>query len=246
MTFRLRLVLVGVEGEVNLGFIARLADNFDVDEIHLVAPRASVAAAARYAARAAARLNRARLAGSLEEALEGCSLAVCTSAIARDDDILRVPVAPWELAHLALQAGGTVALVMGRESVGLTRRELGLCDVMVHIPASPSYPELNLANATAILLYELYRTRSAPPPPRRLAPRSKIELMASYARRLAGAAPDRPRALEGAETLRRLAVRAGAVEAEVERLTYLLARAARRLGAGLGEAEDPPDREPGH
>lgn len=237
MAFRLRLVLVGVEGEVNLGFIARLAENFEVDEFYLVAPRASLRAAARYAARAAHRLDEAVVTEGLRDALEGCSLAACTSAIAREDDVVRVPVAPWELASLALQAGGTVALVLGRESTGLTREELAECDVMVNIPSSPRYQALNVSNAAAILLYELYKARRSPAgPPRRLAPRAKLELMARYARALAEAAPDRARALEGAEALRRIAARAGAVEAEVERLTYLLARAARRLGAGLGEA----------
>ena len=237
MAFRLRLVLVGVEGEVNLGFIARLAENFEVDEFYLVAPRASLRAAARYAARAAHRLDSAVVTEELRDALEGCSLAACSSAIAREDDVVRVPVTPWELAQLALQAGGTVALVLGRESTGLTREELAECDVMVNIPSSPRYQALNVSNAAAILLYELYKARRSPAgPPRRLAPRAKLELMTRYARALAAAAPDRARALEGAEALRRIAARAGAVEAEVERLTYLLARAARRLGAGLGEA----------
>jgi len=237
VTFRVRLVLVGVEGEVNLGFIARLAENFEVDEFYLVDPRASLAAAARFAARAAERLSEAVIVGSLEEALRGCSLAACTSAIAREDDVIRVPVAPRELAWLASQAGGTVALVMGRESVGLTREELAACDVLVNIPSSPSYPALNVSNATAILLYELYKARAAGArPARRMAPRGKVELLARYAAELAKAAPDRARALEGAEALRRVVFRAAAVEAEVERITYLLARAARRLGGGGVEA----------
>ncbi|GAB6147612.1 RNA methyltransferase [Stetteria hydrogenophila] len=232
--FRVRLVLVGVEGEVNLGYIARLADNFDVDELVLVKPSASVEGALRFAAKAKARLEGALVASTLREALEGASLSACTSAVAREDDVARVPADPRELASIALAAGGTVAVVFGRESTGLTREEIAECDLLVTIPASEGYPTLNLSNAVAIVLYELFRARRLrEAPPRRMAGRGRVELLLRYASQLASSAGDPVRAWQAVEALRRILYRAVATEVEVERLAYLLSRAARRV-AGRG------------
>ncbi len=228
--FRVRLVLVGVEGEVNLGYIARLAENFNVEEMVLVKPEASVEGSLRFAARAKTRLDGIPVASTLREALEGSTLSACTSAIAREDDVIRVPVDPRELASLALASGGTVSVVFGRESVGLTLEELAECDVLVNIPTSERYPALNLSNAVAIVLYELFRVRRAPePPPRRLAERSKVDLALRYASKLASLAGDPVRAWEAVESLRRILYRAVATDAEVDRLVFLLSKAARKV-----------------
>ena len=226
---RLRLVLVETEGPVNLGMIARLAENFEVDELFLVRPRASIEEARRYAVHAAHRLDTARIVESLEEALEGAALSICTSAKS-GGGMLRDPVPPWEAARIASEAPGTVALVMGRESVGLTRREIALCSLLSTIPASPRYPVLNLTNATAIYLYELYRARrplagAVERPPARV-----LRLLEAYAlavsRRLAG---DERRASELWLAVRRLAAKSIASRRELENLLYLLSRCCRRL-----------------
>ena len=150
---RLRLVLVGIEGAINLGMIARLADNFAVDELYLVKPTASIDEAFEYAARSAGRLRDAVIVESLGDALRGVSLSICTSALASKEDMLRMPVSPGEAALIASRTPGVVALVMGRESVGLTREEISMCTLLSTIEANPQYPVLNLANATAIMLY---------------------------------------------------------------------------------------------
>ncbi|MGC9071158.1 MAG: RNA methyltransferase [Acidilobus sp.] len=153
---RLRLVVVGPEGPVNLGYIARLAENFDVDELAIVTPQASVAEAYRWAAKAWPRLATAKVYPSLREALAGVELSICTSDESSAHDVLRTAVTPEEAA-LEGSRRGSVALVVGRESVGLAREELSMCDLLCTIPASPRYTALNLSNATAIILYMLYR-----------------------------------------------------------------------------------------
>ena len=225
---RLRLVLVGVEGPVNLGMIARLCENFEVDELYLVSPRASIEEAREYAVRAAWRLDEAVIVDSLDEALAGTTLSICTSA-KTGGSILREPVPSWEAAELAVRAGGVVALVMGRESVGLTREELARCSLLAHIPTSRRYPALNLANATAIMLYEIYRRRQHPasgePVDARL-----MRLVEAYARavsaRLVG---DRLKRRNTVLAVRRLASKSAARRREVEALLYLLSRMCRRL-----------------
>jgi TrmH family RNA methyltransferase len=231
---RVRLVLVGVEGPVNLGFIARLADNFDVDEFFIVNPSASIEEAKRYAARASQRLESAVITDSLAEALKGVSLSACTSAhYSRGKDIIRVSLSPWEFANRAV-GERLVALVMGRESTGLTREEISLCDILVSIPTSSRYPSLNLSNATAILLYELYKARLGREWKPRVPPEQRIiNLLLDYTSKLASClAPHRRSSI--VRSLRNLLVRADVSSEEAAMLLYLASRAWRRLGEECG------------
>ncbi|MCE4625587.1 MAG: rRNA methyltransferase [Desulfurococcales archaeon] len=226
---RLRLVLVGTEGPVNLGMIARLADNFDVDELYLVAPKASIEEAREYAVRAAYRLDEAIIVGALEEALQDVSLSICTSAKA-GGSILREPIPPWDAARLAVEARGVVALVMGRESVGLTRREIAMCNLLATIPASQKYPVLNLANATAIMLYEFYKARREPRGAGSPVSPRTIRILEAYARALSSLLVQDPiKRGDVVLSIRRIASKNISSKREVENLLYLLSKACRRI-----------------
>jgi TrmH family RNA methyltransferase len=160
---RVRLVLVGTEGEINLGFIARLAANFSVDEIYLVNPLVDPASeeVRRFAAHGAYMVDRFHVVDSLDAALEGVELAACTSArVGQRSDVLRHPVTAREFAEKIAPRYQSLAVVFGRESVGLTREEISKCHLLVTIPANPEYPVLNLSHAVAIILYELWLIRS--------------------------------------------------------------------------------------
>jgi len=223
----LRLVLVETEGSVNLGMIARLCENFDVDELVLVKPKASIEEARRYAARAAHRLDEARIVESMGEALEGASLSVCTSAKHSTGRAARIPLEAREAAARMAAEPGTVALVMGRESVGLTLAELEHCDLLATIPSSPRYPELNLANATAIMLYEVYLARRKPSLVEYAEPTTR-RLLEAYSRALAKLTiSDEQKQGETVLALRRLASHAEAREAAL--LLYLISRACTRI-----------------
>jgi TrmH family RNA methyltransferase len=162
MPERVRVVLVETEGEVNLGFAARIAMNFGADEFYLVAPKANPSSpvSLRFAAHAKHVLEQATIVDSLDEALNGVELSACTSAlVGYKTDVLRHPVTPRSFAELATRYR-SVAIVFGRESVGLTRDEIAKCDLLVTIPANPSYPVLNLTHAMAVILYEVWLVRS--------------------------------------------------------------------------------------
>ncbi len=155
---RVRIVLVQPEGEINIGSIARLAKNFGVNELFLVDPVAKITEKSReFAAKAVDILEQIVIVKSLSEALSGVDLSVCTSAIVGGEkDVLRHPITPWQLVDL-VRNKEKIAIVFGRESVGLTRDEISQCDVLVTIPANPEYPTLNLSHAVGIILYELYK-----------------------------------------------------------------------------------------
>jgi TrmH family RNA methyltransferase len=156
----LRVVLVEPEGEYNVGFVARLCRNFDVDELYIVNPKCDLTTAARFAAHGLQTLNSACIVKDLKEALQGVDLKMATSSDADNPgDILRTSVPPWTAAELS--KGKRTAIVFGRESVGLTRKEIAATDFLVHIPASKDYPVLNLSHAVSIILYELRKDTSA-------------------------------------------------------------------------------------
>lgn len=112
-------------------------------------------------------LNRAKRFNSLPDALGDCVRAIGFTARAQRTvtGIQALPaIAPAILDHAAR---GRVALVFGPESRGLSRAELGCCQDVVRIPASPRQPSLNLAQAVIVVGYELLVAqlglRRAPP-----------------------------------------------------------------------------------
>ncbi|MGH8302320.1 MAG: RNA methyltransferase, partial [Steroidobacteraceae bacterium] len=51
------------------------------------------------------------------------------------------------------------AVLFGSERAGLTNEQLEAAHLLIRIPASESYPSLNLAMAVQIVTYELFRAR---------------------------------------------------------------------------------------
>lgn len=151
-------MLVEPEGEYNVGFVARLAKNFLVDEFYIVNPKADLNKAREFSAKGLDYLERARVVESYDEAIKGVDLKIATSSIADNKgDIVRKSITPEQAVNLS--KGKSVALIFGRESVGLTREEIAKADFLLHIPANPEYPVLNLSHAVAIVLYEFWKAR---------------------------------------------------------------------------------------
>ncbi len=157
MSLRVRIVLVEPEGKINFGQVLRLSRNFGVDDICVVNPKFDVrdTEVLEFAAGGADLVDRVRVVGSLVECLEGADFSVCTTSIAgAPDDPLRQAVAPRAIP-LLLPRGSKVALVFGRESVGLTRSELASCSLVSTLVTPSDYNVLNLSHAVALYLYEL-------------------------------------------------------------------------------------------
>ena len=64
-------------------------------------------------------------------------------------------IEPRECAEKASAHQGQVAIVFGRERVGLTNEELLKCHYHLNIPANPEYSSLNLAMAVQLVSYEM-------------------------------------------------------------------------------------------
>ena len=58
-------------------------------------------------------------------------------------------------------AGETVALLFGRERIGLENHEVALADAIVTLPVNPAFASLNLAQAVAVVGYEWFKCVSS-------------------------------------------------------------------------------------
>ncbi len=182
------VILVEPEKADNVGMIARAMKNFGFRRLRIVRPMfESFDRALAAAMHAKDVIEEAEILTTLEEAREGVDLLIGTTArVSRYSlDRRAIPIRDF-LREISWNA--TYGLVMGRESVGLTTDELAFCDVVTTIPSSEEYPALNLANATAIFLYEFYlnfkdSTRFQEKP----VPREVRELMVNYIRDIVSA-----------------------------------------------------------
>ena len=155
----LRIVLVEPEGRMNFGQVLRLCRNFGIDDVCVVNPRFDIRdrEVVEFAAGGASLLERVKVVEELGSCLEGVDFSVCTTSIAGAvDDPLRQAIAPGTVA-LLLPRDSRVALVFGRESVGLTRSELAACSLISTLVTPSDYNVLNVSHAVAIYLYELTR-----------------------------------------------------------------------------------------
>lgn len=155
-----RVILVNPKIDGNIGAVARVMGNFGFRDLWMVDPCEITEEAHKRAKHANYILDEAMVVGSLEEALDSVSMVVGTSGIVTPSEkhFVRIPITPRELAVKVKDQEGTVAILFGREDLGLFQEELLRCDLLVHVPASPDYPVLNLSHAVAIVLYEIGQT----------------------------------------------------------------------------------------
>ncbi len=163
---RLRVVLVEPMYEGNVGSVARAMKNFGFHDLVLVNPCKIDDFGRAMSSHARDVLESARIVSTLEEAVAGTNLIVGTTGKRLKNEErhlrlhLRIPcLTPEGLRKKLDGKSGEVALLLGREDVGLTNDELIICDMVVSIPTSEDYPIMNLSHASAVLFYELSRAK---------------------------------------------------------------------------------------
>lgn len=102
-------------------------------------------------------LDRAVILPHLELVRKEFDLLVGTAG--RTGNVGQQFLTPRRFAGLAVEQSRSarIAVVFGSEDNGLRKEEIALCDSLIEIPAVPENPSLNLAQAVAIVAYELHQ-----------------------------------------------------------------------------------------
>ena len=259
MLTRIHVVLHRPQSAENLGAVARVMKNFGLASLAVVAPQAwagpprgggtglarddVLARAARLARHASDLLDRLSVHDDLRAALGPATWTCGTTSRAVEG---RPRLDPRELAgELWRRSGaGQVAVVFGEERRGLSDAELTLCQAVCTIPTHPAYDSMNLAQAAAVLCYEVaMAARGAAAPPADPAPGAEparhatTEALWALARQVLGRAgylnPQNPEHILA--DLRHLLARADPTQREVE----LVAAALRAVDRQLRSAATP-------
>ncbi len=154
----IRIVLVRPEGPFNIGSVARVMKNMGLFELALVAPT-EYKNDNGYCGAVGARdvLDNALVFPTLKEAVAEQALVVGTTRRAGRYRRIYCSVEGLpEKVFPVLAGGGSVAIVFGREQSGLKSNETDLCHLLITIPASTSFPTLNLSHAVAVVCYKLF------------------------------------------------------------------------------------------
>ena len=162
MLENIKIVLIQTFHPGNIGATARAMKNMGLSNLVLVNPvDFPCEEATARASKATDVLENAQVVSSLEEAIADCSLVIATSA--RDRTI--------GLPHLSAREAGVklvqechkanVAVVFGRERMGLHNDDIQQCHMQVNIDSHPAYPVLNISQALQIICYEIYQAELA-------------------------------------------------------------------------------------
>ena len=153
------VVLVEPENEGNVGAVARAMANFDFKDLLLINPKCDHLSSVSISRAKHAKdiLKRAKVKDF--SYLENYDYLIGTTAkTGTDYNVPRSPLTPEELSK-KIVTKNKIAIIFGRESDGLTNKEILNCDFVVKIPAADRYSTLNLSHSVSIILYELYKKK---------------------------------------------------------------------------------------
>jgi tRNA/rRNA methyltransferase len=157
------MVLVRTRNPLNIGAAARAMSNFGAFDLCLVMPFEKAFRDAVSAVGAAPLLANALELNSVADAVSDCRLVVGTTAIGHRE--LQHELYSLEDAAKKIRrklATGRVAVLFGSEKTGLTNQELSHCRWLLRIPTREEHRSMNLAQAVAIVAYELSRGTRKP------------------------------------------------------------------------------------
>jgi len=156
--FNLKVILVQPNGPLNVGSIARLCSNFEVDELRIVSPKCDIFSleAKKMALKGQKYLDHCDIFDNLKDAIFDCDLVIASCGridVSKDSLFLSSEdIFDWISSFKNIK---NLAIIFGREDRGLTNNELLLANKTFNIPTSKNNPSLNLSHSVSIVLYEL-------------------------------------------------------------------------------------------
>jgi TrmH family RNA methyltransferase len=156
-----RFVLVRPHYPENFGASARALKAMGFGELVLVQPGRLCTADHEMAFKMAVKswdvLENARVVRTLEDAIEGASAVVATTARRGVSGVK----SPREIAAQTVSeavAGRRSVFLFGNEKTGLSDAEHGPATAYLRIPMAADQPSINLAQAVQLVAYELFAT----------------------------------------------------------------------------------------
>ncbi|WEL23519.1 RNA methyltransferase [Candidatus Nanohalovita haloferacivicina] len=137
------VILVEPEIPQNTGSIARLAHNYDY-QIRIVNPEFNLEKARKTAKNGQEKLRNAKIYDTVKEAVEDLEYVAGTK-----------PGKGTGLKQFTPRKN--TSIMIGRESSGLSNKELEMCDTVIHIETK-KYNSLNQSHATAVIMHNLVET----------------------------------------------------------------------------------------
>ena len=159
--FNLKIVLVEPSGPANVGSVARLCSNFEVNELRIISPQCDIFSleAKKMALKGQRYIDNCKIFNSIEQAIFDCDLVLATCGrIDLSNDIKCE--SPEEISKWisSFKEINNLGILFGREDRGLSNNELLFAHKIFNIKTSQEYPSLNLSHAVSIILYELNKS----------------------------------------------------------------------------------------
>ena len=151
-------MLVRTRNPLNIGAAARAMSNFGAFHLRVVTPYEKAFREAVSAVGAAPLLAKAEEHDTVASAVRDCGLVVGTTAIGHREllhDLYSLDTAAKKIGKRL--AAARVAILFGSEKTGLSNQDLSYCHWLVRIPTREEHHSMNLAQAVAIVVYELSR-----------------------------------------------------------------------------------------
>ena len=162
--FNLIIILVEPIGPLNVGSIARLCSNFNVDQLRIVSPKCDIYSleTKKMALKGIKFIKESNIYESLIDSISDCDLVLATCGRIHyqkdhNQDSLE-NISTWIRNFKEVK---NLAILFGREDRGLTNKELLMAHKVFTINTHINFPSLNLSHAVSIVLYELLKITKA-------------------------------------------------------------------------------------
>ena len=156
--FNIKIILIEPSGPINIGSIARLCLNYNIDQLRIVSPKCDIYSVEtkKMALKGIKFIKECNLYESLIDSIADCDLVLATCGrIDYTKDYEHDSLANISKWIRKFKKVKNLAILFGREDRGLTNRELLIAHKVFTIHTHKNFPSLNLSHAVSIVLYEL-------------------------------------------------------------------------------------------
>ncbi len=150
--------MVEPSGPINVGSIARLCSNFQINQLRIVSPKCDIYSleTKKMALKGISFIKECSIYKCLKDALTDCDLVLATCGridYQKESNLDSLDnISKWIRDFKQIK---NLAIIFGREDRGLTNKELLMAHKVFTINTNKFFPSLNLSHAVSIVLYEL-------------------------------------------------------------------------------------------